>query len=92
LSFDEIRQFGATSLQVVRRLRAALVGLADTTTVMNRRDAVVAYLDHLNRSVARSGFDDLDQAAALQEDRQGLGLPHKERDRTVRLRDPAEAA
>ena len=26
LSFDEIRQFGATSIQVVRRLRAALVG------------------------------------------------------------------
>ena len=30
LSFDEIRQFGATSVQVVRRLRAALVGLGET--------------------------------------------------------------
>jgi uncharacterized membrane protein len=92
LSFDEIRQFGATSVQVVRRLRAALVGLADTTAVMNRRDAVLAYLDHLNRSVARSGFDDLDQATALQEDRQGLGLPRKKHDRSVRSPDTAEAA
>jgi uncharacterized membrane protein len=33
LSFDEIRQYGATSVQVVRRLRAARVGLADTIAV-----------------------------------------------------------
>ena len=77
LAFDEIRQFGATSVQVVRRLRAALVGLADTITVEERRDAVLHYLDHLNRGVGRSGFDDQDQAAALQEDRQGLGLSRK---------------
>ena len=42
LAFDEIRQFGATSVQVVRRLRAALVGLADTVAVEARRDAVCA--------------------------------------------------
>ena len=30
LSFDEIRQFGANSVQVVRRLRSALIGLSDT--------------------------------------------------------------
>jgi uncharacterized membrane protein len=77
LSLDEIRQFGATSVQVVRRLRAALVGLADTVVAPDRRDVVLQYLDHLNRGVARSAFDDQDQAAALQEDRQGLGLPRK---------------
>jgi uncharacterized membrane protein len=93
LSFDEIRQFGATSVQVVRRLRAALVGLADGTIETNRHDAVLAYLDHLNRSVARSGFDDLDQATALQEDRQGLGLPRKKKpDRQARSAGNAEAA
>jgi uncharacterized membrane protein len=33
LSFDEIRQFGGSSVQVLRRLRAALVGLEDTISV-----------------------------------------------------------
>lgn len=79
LSFDEIRQFGAGSLQVTRRLRAALVGLRETITVEERRDAVLQYLEHLNRGVGRSGLDDQDQAAALQEDRQGLGLSRKRR-------------
>jgi uncharacterized membrane protein len=77
LAFDEIRQFGAMSVQVMRRLRAVLVGLADTVTVEERRAEVTRYLDHLNLDIGRSGFDDLDQAAALQEDRQGLGLSRK---------------
>jgi uncharacterized membrane protein len=90
LSFDEIRQFGSTSVQVVRRLRAALVGLADTIVATNRRDVVLQYLDHLNRSVARSAFDDQDQAMALQEDRQGLGLPRRKQECTARLREAGE--
>jgi uncharacterized membrane protein len=77
LSFDEIRQFGVTSVQVTRRLRSALVGLGETITVQERRDAVLGYLDHLNQGIGRSGFDDKDQAEALQEDRQGLGLSRK---------------
>jgi uncharacterized membrane protein len=77
LSFDEIRQFGTSSIQVTRRLRAALVGLGDTITEKGRRDAVLRYLDHLNLGVGRSGFDDQDQVEALQEDRQGLGLSRK---------------
>ena len=32
LSFDEIRHYGAGSVQVMRRLRSALVGLADSVT------------------------------------------------------------
>jgi uncharacterized membrane protein len=78
LSFDEIRQFGATSVQVVRRMRAALVGLGDTIVVAERREAVLRYLDHLNRGVQRSAFDDQDQAAALLQDRQGLGLSRQQ--------------
>jgi len=77
LSFDEIRQFGANSVQVGRRLRAALVGLSETIAVRERRAAVQEYLDHLNLGVGRSGFDDQDQAMALQEDRQGLGLSRR---------------
>jgi uncharacterized membrane protein len=78
LAFDEIRQFGATSVQVMRRLRAALVGLADIVTVEERRAAVTRYLEHLSLDIGRSAFDDLDQVAALQEDRQGLGLSRKQ--------------
>jgi uncharacterized membrane protein len=77
LSFDEIRQFGATSVQVVRRLRAALVGLADTVVVEARRNAVRQYLEHLNTGLGHSNFDDQDQASARLEDRQGLGLSRR---------------
>jgi uncharacterized membrane protein len=77
LSFDEIRQFGAASLQVDRRLRAALSGLAETIAVAERRAAVGRYLDHLDAGIGHSAFDDQDQKAALQEDRQGLGLSRR---------------
>jgi len=74
LAFDEIRQFGTTSIQVMRRLRAALVGLADATPIPERAEAVRRYLKHLDRVVERSPLDSDDKAAALEEDRQGLGL------------------
>jgi uncharacterized membrane protein len=77
LSFDEIRQFGSTSVQVVRRLRSALIGLSETIIVIERRESVLRYLDHLNWGVVHSSFDDQDQTAALQEGRQGLGLSRK---------------
>jgi len=87
LSFDEIRQFGVTSVQVVRRLRSALVGLSESVATEERRDSVRRYLDHLNLGVGRSSFDDQDQRTALQEDRQGLGLSRK---RTEPKAVPAE--
>lgn len=77
LSFDEIRQFGASSVQVVRRMRAVLVGLGDTVIQPERRDAVLRYLEHLNLTIGRSTLDDQDQATARLEDRQGLGLPRR---------------
>jgi uncharacterized membrane protein len=95
LAFDEIRQFGATSVQVVRRLRAALVGLADTVVVEARRDAVRQYLEHLNAGIGRSNFDDQDQAAARLEDRQGLGLArrrHESKDLAVRPSNTAPSS
>jgi uncharacterized membrane protein len=88
LSFDEIRQFGATSVQVVRRLRAALVGMSDTIAVEERRQAVLHYLEHLDRGVERSDFDPQDQEAARLEDRQGLGLSRRRHAAAV----PAAAA
>jgi uncharacterized membrane protein len=74
LAFDEIRQFGKTSIQTVRRLRSALAGLAETVHTDARRSLVQQYLEHLNSNVDLSEFDDKDRITALQEDRQGLGL------------------
>jgi len=74
LAFDEIRQFGASSVQVMRRLRAALVGIADSTTEEARAEAVKRCIKHLDLTVEHSPLDSEDQVTARQEDRQGLGL------------------
>ena len=74
LAFDEIRQFGRTSIQTVRRMRSALAGLAEAVGTDARRDLARRYLDHLNANVDLSEFDDEDKITASKEDRQGLGL------------------
>ena len=48
LAFDEIRQYGADSVQVMRRMRSALVGLADSVVADARVEAVRRYLKHLD--------------------------------------------
>jgi hypothetical protein len=53
LSFDDVRQFAATSVQMVRRLYAVRLGFGDTIKMSDRRDAVLKYLDHLNRDFDR---------------------------------------
>jgi uncharacterized membrane protein len=68
LAFDEIRQFGSTSIQVMRRLRAALVELADCVGP-ERAKPVRAYLGHLDSGIERSSFDPQDRLAARIEDR-----------------------
>jgi uncharacterized membrane protein len=77
LAFDEIRQYGASSVQVMRRLRAALVGLADSVSSAERVDAVRRYLEHLDQSVAHSTLDPQDRLMAQLEDPQGLGLSRR---------------
>jgi uncharacterized membrane protein len=77
LAFDEIRQFGVSSIQVMRRLRAALTGLAESTTVDARIASVQRYTAHLDRVIERSQLDAEDKTTALQEDRQGLGLSRR---------------
>ncbi len=74
LSFDEIRQYGTTSVQVMRRLRSALVGLMESITVPARTEALRHYIKHLDLALDRSAFDAQDQTMARYEDRQGLGL------------------
>ncbi|WP_198368801.1 DUF2254 domain-containing protein [Roseomonas rosulenta] len=74
LAFDEIRVFGATSVQVMRRMRSALLGLADLIGDQERAEAVRQYLQHIDAAIEHSGFDERDRAAARQQDPQGLGL------------------
>jgi len=74
LAFDEIRQFGATSVQVMRRLRSALIAVAEALPDPAQADATRRYLKHLDAAIDRSSFDSEDRIAARQEDRQGLGL------------------
>jgi uncharacterized membrane protein len=77
LAFDEIRQFGSSSVQVLRRMRSALVGLLDSLPSQERVEAVRRYLKHLDHVIEASAFDLEDQRMALQEDRQGIGLSRR---------------
>ena len=74
MSVTEIREYGDTSIQVVRRLRAMLDELSDAV-LPERRDAVLAELARLDDAVAAKwgGTVDLDLAGAS--DRQGVGGP-----------------
>ena len=73
LAFDEIRIYGSSALQVLRRMRAALLDLTGSVTDRARVAAVQKYLDHLSAMVERSGLDAFDRELALQADPQGLG-------------------
>jgi uncharacterized membrane protein len=79
LAFDEIRHYGASSVQVMRRLKSALLGLADSVTADTRIEAVHRYLKQLDLTVDRSALAADDQNTARQEDRQGLGLSRRQR-------------
>ena len=76
LAFDEIRFYGATSLQVMRRLRAALYDL-DRVVPPSQQKAVRQYIEHLDFTAKHSISDTEDLTTALQQDRQGLGLSRK---------------
>jgi hypothetical protein len=74
LAVTEIREYGATSIQVVRRLRSLLQELGDLV-VPERRPAVEEELRRLDETVASAfaGSVDLDRAGAS--DAQGIGGP-----------------
>jgi uncharacterized membrane protein len=78
LAFDEIRHYGSGSVQVMRRLRSALVGLSDSVTTDTRIGAVQRYLEQLDLTVDRSALTADDKKTARQEDRQGLGLSRRQ--------------
>ena len=74
LAFDEVRHFGSNSVQVMRRMKSALVGLAEELPIHDRVETVRRYLEHLDRVIGASPFDVEDKRMARREDRQGIGL------------------
>ena len=74
LAFDEIRFCGATSVQVMRRMRA-LIGDLLTALPQERRPALEHHRERLNATIARSFADEEEKLEASIEDRQGLGVP-----------------
>ena len=72
LAVTEIRQYGATSTQVTRRLRAMLEHLVERLPA-DRAPALRSELALLERTVARSFADDEDRRRASIPDLQGLG-------------------
>ena len=72
LSFREIRQYGASSLQIVRRLHAMIDNLKQTLPD-SRHAALQIELDLLNRAAAKHFVFSEDLALARVPDAQGLG-------------------
>lgn len=74
LGITEIREYGATSIQVMRRLRALLDELGELVLAENRA-AVDEELRHLDATVAASYPNTIDLATAMSPDHQGIGGP-----------------
>jgi uncharacterized membrane protein len=72
LAFDEIAQYGAESVQVMRRLHAAMRGLAEHVPA-ERRDVVATYRAYIERSVQDAKMDEFNKSLARVPDVQGLG-------------------
>jgi uncharacterized membrane protein len=78
LAITEIRQFGAGSIQVARRLRALLDNLIQILPA-ERSPLLRQELDLLNRSIARFFTEPEDRALAGIGDLQGVGAKRGER-------------
>jgi uncharacterized membrane protein len=72
LAVTEIREYGAASIQVNRRLRAMLQDVRDSVPT-ERKPAVEEELARLEASVARTFAGSVDLDRALRADSQGLG-------------------
>jgi uncharacterized membrane protein len=73
LAFDEIRFYGATSVQVMRRMKA-LVNEMISVLPEERHAALFHWRERLQLSVDNSFGDVQDRLDASTEDRQGLGI------------------
>ena len=77
LAFDEIRYYGAQSVQVMRRMKA-LVNDLGSRLPEDRRPALRHWEERLQDTIARSFEDEEEKQGASVEDRQGLGVPRRE--------------
>lgn len=76
LAVSEIRDYGASSVQICRRLRALLEGLLETLPP-EHLPAVRTQLELLQESVERAFTDPARRAVAETADRQGLGAQYR---------------
>jgi uncharacterized membrane protein len=76
LGVTEIREFGGTSIQVMRRMRAVLEKLLQEVRPENRA-AVTAEIARLDATVAAAFSGSIDRDRAGVADRQGLGGPDR---------------
>jgi uncharacterized membrane protein len=74
LAFDEIRYCGATSVQVMRRMKALAADLIRALPA-ERHGSLRHHQRRLDASIASSFEDAEEKREALVEDRQGLGIP-----------------
>jgi len=73
LALDEIRFYGASSIQVMRRMKALL---SELTSLLpeDRRPSVLEWLSRLQVTIDRSFRTQQDKIEASTEDRQGMGV------------------
>jgi len=76
LAFDEVRFYGATSVQVMRRMRALLSDLIEVLPA-ERHAALRHWQDRLASTIARSFVELEEKREAAVEDSQGLGVPRR---------------
>jgi uncharacterized membrane protein len=76
LALDEIRFYGAASIQVMRRMKA-LVNELISILPEERKPVLRHWQERLQTTVERSFADRLDKLEASDEDRQGLGIGRK---------------
>jgi uncharacterized membrane protein len=86
LACDEIRSYGATSIQVMRRMNALMNDLLRSLPE-ERHAAVRHWQERLHATVERSFADRLEKLEASTEDRQGLGSA--QRDQVISAPDTA---
>jgi len=79
LAFDEIRFYGASSIQVMRRMKA-LVSEMISVLPQERHHALREWQGRLQATINRSFKDAQDKLDASTEDRQGLGINRQEKD------------
>jgi uncharacterized membrane protein len=91
LAVSEIRQYGASSVQIMRRLRAMLESLV-TVLPPARAPFLRQQLDLLQVAVEKAFFDPRDRLHATTADSQGLGGASSYVDRDVDLNSPSTPA